>query len=29
VKAATLPERYGEQGSWWIEEAALVPVNGF
>ena len=28
VKAATLPERGGEQGSWWIEVAALRPVNG-
>jgi len=28
VKAATLPERHGEQGSWWIEVAALAASNG-
>jgi len=28
AKAATLPERSGEQGSWWIEVAALRPANG-
>jgi hypothetical protein len=28
AKAATLPERGGDQGSWWIEVAALRPVNG-
>jgi uncharacterized protein with ParB-like and HNH nuclease domain len=28
AKAATLPEGGGEQGSWWIEVAALRPVNG-
>jgi hypothetical protein len=28
AKAATLPERGGEQGSWWIEVAALRPANG-
>ena len=27
-KAAALPERSGEQGSWWIEVAALRPANG-
>jgi len=29
VKAATLPERHGEQGSWWIEVAALAASNDF
>jgi hypothetical protein len=29
AKAATLPERHSEQGSWWIEVAALAAANGF
>jgi hypothetical protein len=27
-KAAALLKRSGEQGSWWIEVAALRPANG-